>query len=131
MEHAGVGLGDADHGRIDDEVEMRGEPGLLEGEANRAVRVRDHARRETGRANALQSVDRFGVCPVTEPDGQVEGPPPLGHGALLAGVGDPQRLQQIAHVAPAAGPGASGLCGLLVIEADPRAGARPRSPPPG
>ena len=99
---------------------MRGEPGLLEGEANGAVRVRDHARREAGRANALQGVDRFGVCPVTEPHGQVEGPPPLGHGALLAGVGDPQRLQQIAHVAPTAGPRASGLGGLLVIEADPR-----------
>ena len=63
----------------------------------------------------------FAVCPVTESNRQVEGSTPLGHGALLAGVGDPQPLQQIAHVAPTAGPSASGLGGLLVIEADPRA----------
>jgi hypothetical protein len=43
---------------------------------------------------------------------------------MLAGVDDAQGLQKIAHVAPAAGPGARGLGGLLVIEADARAALR-------
>ena len=121
LEDSRVGLRNPDHAGIDDELQMRGEPGDLERSLHGAVRVRDDADDEPGVARVAQGLSRFAVGLMAKPDRHVEAAPPLGNSDPFGVVGDPEILRQIPDVPALAGALARRLRGPLGIE--PYAGA--------
>jgi hypothetical protein len=92
LEDPWIGLGDAHHARIDDELELRDEPGGLECLSHRAVGVRDDAHDEPHVARPPDGLSGFAVGLVAQPDRHVEATPPFGDCDPLGIVADPEIL---------------------------------------
>src|SRR5207245_1604679 len=121
LEDPRIGFRDTDHAGIDDELEMRGEPGFVERSLRRAVGVRVDSDHKPHVTRALESLPGCAVRSMTQPDRDVEATPPFRDRAPLRFVGDADVLHQVAEVASLACALASRVRRSLGVETNPRA----------